>query len=93
MGFDSFGEHWVSLISTSNDDQPIQVQTAACCHCSIHLLSSADLIDTPTEQIETTLKRANKICQYLRMTETWPVSYGTTSGTNLGSYRKQEHRL
>lgn len=58
----AFGEqfNWLLLISTSNDDQPIQVQTAACCHCSVHLLRHADLIDTPTEQIKTTFKRANK---------------------------------
>lgn len=50
----------VILTSTSNDDQPIQVQTAACCHRSIQLLSRADLIDTPTEQIKTTFIRASK---------------------------------
>lgn len=50
------------LIRTSNDDKPIQVETAACCHCIVDLLSCADLIDTPTEQIKPTFTKGKRQC-------------------------------
>jgi hypothetical protein len=54
----------VSRISTSNNDQAIQVQAAARGHSSAHLLACSDLIDTPAQQIETTLaQKWAKICQ------------------------------
>jgi hypothetical protein len=58
----AFGDPFDHLlvILTSNDDQPIQVETAARCHRRADLLSCADLIDTATEQIKTTFTKGKR---------------------------------
>jgi hypothetical protein len=60
----AFGDPFNHLlvVLTSNDDQPIQVQTVARCQCRADLLSCAELIDTATEPIKTTFTKGKRQC-------------------------------